>query len=107
MSLTKGAFMHGNLSRLLGMFEMAKPQRKISGKVRERILSGKCLSCDSAATRRGLCNKHYARFYMGFIRQGSDRKALDYESKMIAAGLVLPVGSARKIKSKDPFSQVA
>lgn len=99
--------MSAELSRLMGMMDMAKAQRKISGKVRERIQSRLCLTCDKEAVKRGVCLTCYSRFYARFVRMGSASKSMAYEEKCIQAGLILAVGQAHKLKATHPFAKVS
>ena len=75
--------------------------------VHAKVKTGKCLidGCDSDATRRGLCVRHYHQFN----RQLRDRPKADrprFMEEAIKNGLVLAPNKVREIKSTNPFADL-
>jgi hypothetical protein len=97
--------MDSQISRLIGMNEMAMAGQKITGKTKARLVEGKCLICEKLAHRRGLCIAHYAAFRKQL--QGRPRsKQGNFETACINAGKILAQGQIRDIKSNDPFRDI-
>ena len=45
----------GQLSRFIAMAITATPKRTVVAQVEQRVKDGKCLLCEAAAEKRGLC----------------------------------------------------
>jgi hypothetical protein len=93
------------ISRLIGLFEMAKTSRKIAKRIYDRIKSGHCIHCEKKPVSRGLCETCKARFYQQRWRMET-KLVPEWEAKCIRAGLILAVGESAKIKSDNPFARV-
>jgi hypothetical protein len=79
-----------------------QPAKKELARIHERITEGKCLLCDSQATRRGLCVSHY--FFWRRAMAGKSRaERLEITSKAIRAGKLLPAGYVQRVKQPNPF----
>jgi hypothetical protein len=66
---------------------------------------GKCLKCgktgtDAEPTKRGLCKEHYMEFY-NQSRKVAEDKYPDYESRLIAAGKLLPARYSPRSSDSD------
>jgi hypothetical protein len=106
VNATLETFMHAELSQLLGMLSMSKANRKISGKVLERVKSRKCLNCENPAKRRGLCNQCYLKFRNKKAGLESTADRLAFEMNCVQAGKILAVGKVRELRTPNPFSDV-
>jgi len=78
-------------------------KRTLVGHVTERVRSGKCLLCEDAATRRGLCMNHYQTFLRRFAER---QDKAEFETACIREGKILAVGKMREIKTDDPFADL-
>lgn len=74
-----------------------RPKGKTAKRVESREASCKCLLCDSAPAKRGLCPKHYGRYYMALQRTTESRRA-SYERGRILDGTLLPDRQGQRIK---------
>lgn len=93
------------LSRIIAMSEATARKGKAS-EVEKRVKSGRCLLCNTAAQRRGLCMSHYQTFLRRLSDKGDKVAQAEFEAACIREGLVLAAGDVRKIKTDDPFSRL-
>jgi hypothetical protein len=87
-----------------GVFVMvgeAKPPRSVRIIIAKRAEANLCLHCDNAPHRRGLCDKHYARFRKAYNAQPKSNRKV-WEVKQIRAGKVL---ESRQGKSADAVNE--
>lgn len=66
----------------------AKPRKAVRLATEERIAAGLCLHCDEAASRRGLCTKHYGRFRIAYNSKPDSQKLI-FEAEQIRKGNIL------------------
>lgn len=88
------------------MAEAVTAKRKVAGKVEERVKAGKCLHCEAAGTRRGLCMRHYQQFLARMRERGNKAAQAEFEANAIREGKVLAIGQCREIKREDPFGDL-
>lgn len=79
-----------------------QPSRKDVPRIRERVEQGKCLLCDAAATRRGLCVGHYFSWRRA-VAGKSKAERLEITTRAIRSGKLLPAGYVKSIKQPNPF----
>lgn len=99
--------MSNEISRLLGIYFMAKNGSRLSKKTRDRVATGFCLLCDDKAKRRGLCVKHYFRYRTQHLLRGRGTRSLAYERKEIKAGRILPQLYSVRIQPVDEKTKKA
>lgn len=98
--------MLAEISRLISMTEGIGVKQAIATKVETRVKSGKCLLCETTATRRGLCFRHYATYLRRLRERRSGQEQVRFETAAIREGKVLAVNQMRRLKSTDPFADL-
>ena len=81
----------------------ATVKRSIAASVEQRVKAGKCLVCESDATKRGVCDRHYMAFRRMLQSKPTEEQA-DFEAAAIREGKILPVQEVRRITSDNPFA---
>lgn len=94
------------ISRIIGIYDMARAGSKTRKRVGERIKAGQCLVCDKLHLRRGLCGHCYHLYRMALLRAGSPVRQARFEATQIKLGHVLPVRQVSRIKANNPFEKV-
>lgn len=79
-------------------------KKSLASDVQERAKSKKCLHCERAAAKRGLCNAHYMDYRRKRAAEPrSERK--DFELRMIRSGKILVSGGIRELLDDSPFAE--
>lgn len=99
--------MHEEILRMIGIYEMATAPKKVTRRTKERVISGKCLCCESIARQRGLCWNCYYAYRSTKLQKKSATEAAKYDTACVRAGKILPAGKVREIKSTNPFKEIA
>jgi hypothetical protein len=99
--------MNEEILRMIGIFEMATASRKVSKRIKDRVLAGKCLCCESIARQRGLCWNCYYAYRSTKLQKKNATEAARYDTACVRAGKILPAGKVREIKSTNPFREIA
>lgn len=74
--------------------DVPQTSKGVEAKKRRRAKQGKCLLCDGASKRRGLCFGHYMKYTRSKSKlQGVER--LQFELQLIADGHILGVQEVR------------
>lgn len=97
------SFETNQLARYLSM-AATKVKRSAERVTLGRVKEGKCLCCDAAAVRRGLCNRHYMQFYRA-MNELPKSKRPEFEERHIRDGRILATGHIREIKNPNIFSE--
>lgn len=87
------------------MTVQATAKRSKAAQVEERVKAGKCLVCEMAATRRGLCFRHY-QMYLRYVASKPRGDQADVELRCIQEGRILAVNQVREIKRENPFAEL-
>lgn len=92
-------------SRLVSMSVQATAKRSKVAEIEERVKSGKCLVCETEATRRGVCFRHYQMFLRWLASKPKEQRA-ETEVRCIQEGRILAVNQVREIKAVNPFADL-
>lgn len=81
-------------------------KRSLKSAVVDRVKTGKCLHCEDAATKRGLCDRHYIQYRRAFHQQPT-KERMDWEVTQVSDGKILPVGFVVRMKSTNVFADAS
>jgi hypothetical protein len=98
--------MNEEILRMIGIYEMATASRKVSKRIKDRVLGGKCLCCDGIARQRGLCWNCYYVYRSTKIQKRNATEAARYDAACVRAGKILSSGQVRQIKSTHTLKEV-
>lgn len=87
---------------LIQSLQMPRTKQK---PIQAKVAEGKCIiaDCDCDLDRRGLCTSHYNQFCSELRRLDSDER-VEFESKMIAKGMILPPYEQGTMRRKNVFA---
>ncbi len=81
-------------------------KRSVKAKTLEAAKAGKCLICGDPTYQRGVCCKHYQKFYRAKMSLPKRDRIL-FEKEQIEEGRILAAGQISEIRRPNPFTQDA
>ena len=82
-----------------------EPRGAARSHVEECVKADRCLICDRAAKRRGLCQLHFSQWY-SLAKQMAAEERGSFEAAAIRAGKLLPSRQGRR-GVVNPFDELA
>lgn len=86
--------------------EMKRIAKQVQRKVKESVLSGRCLQCGNKAVKRGVCNRCYMRWWYMTRGMTNDQRQ-KFDDELTRTGSMLRGQEIREMRRDDAFSQIA